>query len=227
MRKIDKDYKNIPEILSSERAEKHLQKIISKEEKSNAQGAIYRHDDVLNKLDSLYFKKCGYCEKITNNYEIEHYRPKDKELYPYLSYEWSNIFPVCHHCNFHKKNLFPISSKVRNSDINIRDIKILNEIEEPKIINPEIDNPEEHFDFNIETGEIIGKTSRANETIKICDLNSDDLIYFRKKTIDPIIDTIENINISTEVVSCNFFETIIKKIIINKRKNKEFSMFWQ
>lgn len=224
MRKVEKNYDKVPTILKSNRAENHLKKIIENDAK--AQTAIYRNDEVLDELDKLYYKKCGYCEKKTHNYEIEHYRPKDEKLYPYLSYEWSNLFPVCHACNKSKSNKFPIAGK-RNEDTDLRDIRKLNEIEMPLVLSPEVDFPEEHFDFDIFTGEIIGKTDRANKTIEICELNSKDLIFYRKKGFDEILEKIELVNIANHNVKTAVFNIIAKKLSSNKKKDEEFSMFWQ
>jgi len=224
MRKVEKNYIKAPKILKSERSENHLNKIIESNGNVKAKTDIYRDKDVLSELDKIYFKKCGYCEKITNNYEIEHYSPKDKDFYPYLSYEWSNLFPVCHSCNKAKSNKFPV--KERNFDINIRDINQLNKIEEPVVLNPEIDDPEKHFDFNIFTGEIIAKTKRATETIKICDLNSDDLIYFRKKAVDKIFEIIDLINVASDEIQEIVYKKITKIVINNKDVKSEFSMLW-
>ncbi|MBN2663741.1 MAG: TIGR02646 family protein [Bacteroidales bacterium] len=222
MRKIEKKYDNVPAILKSEREKNDIKKVV---EGAKPQPDIYRNDEVLNELDKLYFKKCGYCETITNNYKIEHYRPKDVTLYPYLAYEWSNIFPVCHHCNHSKGNKFPV--KIKNTNKELIHINDLNEIEDPIVLNPEVDNPNEHFDFNIETGEIVAKTERAKQTIKICDLNSDDLIFYRKDTLDEILVVINLINVSDKIIDDIYYHTIAKLVNKNKHKKIRFSMYGQ
>ncbi len=222
MRHVDKNYNKIPDILTSERAKNNLKSVISG---TKAQSAIYAHDDVKNELDKIYFKKCGYCETLIINYEIEHYRPKS--AYPHLSYEWANIFPVCHHCNNKKREKFPILKEKYTGGKTVN-IKQLNTIEEPVILNPEIDFPKYHFEFNIETGEIIGKTEKAKKTIEICDLNSDYLIVHRKNAFKNLFDIFKMAIITNE----NNLVAKIKSIITKKAKEKqktesEFSLLWQ
>jgi len=53
-------------------------------------GKAYNCDGVKKELAAIYNNKCCYCEtKLTKNFEIEHFRPKEK--YRWLEKSWSNL----------------------------------------------------------------------------------------------------------------------------------------
>ncbi len=172
-------------------------------------------------LERLYFKKCAYCETNydTNSYtEIEHYRPKSKNDYYWLAYEWSNLFPACRKCNNSKSNKFPIMTggvKINNpallsngkfdiSKNEANNLPLINE--KPYILHPEIDNPVNFFNFEIDKNKnginIIGSDNegRGKKTIEICSLNRNNgedsgLTFHRQKNIiDNLIEQFDNIS---------------------------------
>ncbi|MEA3450707.1 MAG: retron system putative HNH endonuclease [Bacteroidota bacterium] len=181
MIKVEKKTKNIPKSLSDEKFKNHYVKFSNNDVK--ALKIYYSAKDVKSEFKKLYKNKCAYCESIENNPETEHYRPVSK--YRYLAYEWSNLLPACHSCNLNKKDKFPIKTSI-NTNTNITNIQKLNEIEEPFVINPEIDNPEEYFEFCIKEGKILAKkdNERAKTTIELCKLNRTNLIERRKEKFD-------------------------------------------
>ncbi|MGR6008365.1 HNH endonuclease [Bacillus cereus] len=90
--------------------------------------AHYRHGDIKNALFSISNEKCAFCESKpaeSGNIEVEHYIPKSE--YPHLTFDWSNLLPVCRKCNEAKGTL--------------------DTLEEP-IVNPSIVNPEDFFKFS-------------------------------------------------------------------------------
>ena len=49
-------------------------------------------------LIRMFFGKCYLCEtKDAVGLEIEHFKPQNQ--FPELTYDWNNLFLVCHHCN--------------------------------------------------------------------------------------------------------------------------------
>lgn len=162
--------------------------------------------DILN----LYYKsKCAYCEQ-TCKAEIEHYRPKkgvtedsEHEGYYWLCYTWSNLVPSCRYCNTEggKGNRFPIineANRVKKPSFNSENLDTTKCAasqtplidEKPFLLHPEIDkNPEDHLEFKISddrTGiEIVGIDSakRGKTTIKICNLNRNDLKINRLESV--------------------------------------------
>ncbi len=173
MIKVKKNIKKVPNSLSNE-----------------------KFDDAKKALNELYHCKCAYCEQLPDGEQIDHYRPVAK--YQYLKYEWSNLLLSCYSCNKYKHAQFPMKNN-RNSDTNITDIKSLNNIEEPFIINPEIDNPEEYFEYNEQKGEILvkNKNERAKKTINLCKLNRGNLKDRRKKKFDSLKNFVNYLTVFT------------------------------
>jgi len=249
---IDKSIINKPNNLTYKSCEKALEEvIISKSgEKINS---IYNSAKVKESLLKLYNNKCAYCESkinpATSSVRIDHYRPKDKvkdidkkEIighngYYWLGYEWTNLLPTCEICNSKKSNIFPI--KIENQRRKEPELLPNNKIdtlkqlinsdflksENPLILNPEIDKPENYFVF-LATGEIKpvsingADIQKGITTKKVCDLDRDDLIIARKNKIDDSVeklkkylleyDTNKNFDILKSKVKDIFNEIVIK-----------------
>lgn len=70
--------------------------------------ALYKADDVKDKLETLYHNKCAYCEQHIESYHVEHYRPKrafthstaqKHSGYHWLALSWDNLMLACPRCN--------------------------------------------------------------------------------------------------------------------------------
>jgi uncharacterized protein (TIGR02646 family) len=202
------------ETIASTGDTKLIKDSIYKGEYKDANGKLQSR--VREKLNEFYFSKCAYCELLCKA-EIEHYRPKkgvtEDNLhngYYWLCYEWSNLVPSCRYCNTEggKGNQFPIKRtrvKLPSFDTQLRldreNIKANSNIllsEEPYLLHPEIDNPVNYLNFKIDLhGEgieimgIDGINERGEQTIKICNLNRENLKLARKKNVvDEIISVI-------------------------------------
>jgi len=159
-------------------------------------------------LNDVFHQKCAYCEgKISAHVtlDVEHYRPK-KQLtekrtpvnhcgYFWLAYEWYNLLLACRNCNSAhsnnvsgkscnhpgKANEFTIKGK-RVNNPNSDPIYWQQELqnEQPLLLNPYFDNPEEHIGFE-ENGFAYAKngSERGRETIDVCDLNRPKLVEVR------------------------------------------------
>ncbi len=145
---------------------------------------------------------------------IEHYRPKKGSYsYYWLGYEWSNLLPVCDKCNNVKGDRFPVEvpsrvmpnsgkkSRVKtprllpNGDLDIDAMKADHPYlldEKPHLLHPEIDEPKEFLYVNYK-GELASQIEkevneyyyeRANQTIRLTNLNRDVLIIKRRKIIE-------------------------------------------
>jgi uncharacterized protein (TIGR02646 family) len=132
----------------------------------------YQHEEIKTKLIELFRGRCAYCEsKITHiGYgHIEHFRPKAKSKYPLLAVKWTNLLLSCERCNIIKGDQFPT----------------------PKLINPCIDNPSEHFlfDYDVHIGiaNVLGITPRGKITESTLQLNRDDLIKHRSYKVKTLI----------------------------------------
>lgn len=158
-------------------------------------------------LSYLYNDKCAFCERMFSNeaentkVTVEHFRPKNKMLYYWLAVEWTNLLPTCKGCNGFKEDKFPLSDEARKIktpfipdnqlDESLFDAKILNQLENPLLLNPEIDNSNEflYFDENAEL-KAVNNNPRALETINLLKLNDavkrENLVQKRRKVLDDI-----------------------------------------
>jgi hypothetical protein len=69
----------------------------------------YKHSENKQALLQASHGKCMYCEsKISHVYfgDVEHIRPKAKDKYPELEFEWTNLGYSCSRCNNAKKDQF-------------------------------------------------------------------------------------------------------------------------
>ena len=235
MIQVFKSYFAPPSILISNGCIKKNQKAII-EKNTHKFSYYYAHEDVKEALEIIYNEKCAYCESKTKHItslQVEHYRPKakvEKNLahngYYWLGYEWSNLLLACPKCNDKgaKGNKFPISG-VRvmvHSAKSLADKSPLID-EEPLLLNPEIDNPREHFRFNTD-GKIESDTIRGIKTIEICRLDRIDLNHNRQKEIiDDIFNSLKILIKGFTSSSSMPKETFIfmLKDIFNNLKKKE------
>jgi len=107
-------------------------------------------------LYRLAHGKCVYCEsplELTGYLEVEHYVAKT--VAPRLAFEWTNLLPVCRRCNNAK------------GDEDHRNV----------LLKPDDEDPEPYFWVDLGTGRLQPhpdlnpeQTHRANETIRLCDL---------------------------------------------------------
>lgn len=203
--KIDKNLEDIPEKLTNKSTKQAFDVHISEGKYSDENNdRRYTSSGIRNKLNAIYNNKCAYCEKKVLDAEIsiEHYRPKS--IYYWLSYSWDNLLFCCQTCNQNKGNNFDIKNDKVNyngeSFINIHNLGIkYNKIEEPFIINPEIDDIVNEIDFD-KSGQISSKNEKIDKTIKIIKL-------YRKELIDIRL-----------VIINNFINEIQEKYLIAKKK---------
>lgn len=152
--------------------------------------SIYGCKDVKKQLKHDQHDKCAYCESnltAVASGDVEHFRPKtyyqqarggEKSAtgYYWLAYDWKNLLYSCEICNrTHKKNLFPLLNPDKRADT--PDKKI--ESEEPVLINPLTEDPEQSIGFHRHI--IYGKNRRGSETIKIIGLDRPELNVSRDK----------------------------------------------
>ena len=159
--------------------------------------------------------KCYYCESQAEEaltLRVEHYRPKARldpndnnniagPGYYWLGLEWTNLLLSCEKCNESgaKGSRFPIRG-ARYQPILPIDLQYLYTranclaannpliLEDPLLLNPEIDHPEQYLTF-IPQGymEAHGQDIQKGETtVQILKLNRDSLIIKRAKILNDI-----------------------------------------
>ncbi len=180
-------------------------------------------------LEKLFNNKCAYCESSLMEFAsaIECFRPKggakdfNNQYYPdhywWLAYEWENLFLACQHCNNSKKNLFPIEGERGDFGESSSDLQ---KKERPLIINPCFDNPEEHLEYDLETGEVKGLTKKGKVTIDIFGLNRIELKNIRShiiKLLRVFLTTIEQRKVSDRSLKNNIVNEVNKVFNDNRQ----------
>jgi uncharacterized protein (TIGR02646 family) len=213
-------------------------------------GKTDNKDSIKWTLKQIYYEKCAYCESyIKNDFgDIEHFRPKnrlknedtkcDKSYsYYWLSFSWSNLIPSCKRCNGKKSSCFDIlgtrasydSEKL--DDLNFKTAEY-NDLEQPKLLHPEYDTFEDKICFNAR-GKIISKDERVKYTVKVCDLNRENLIRSRGVILTKFIDNLLEQYIGYEAFinkhndfdeALKKFEFIIKEFCKQAHKKYEYSL---
>ncbi len=120
---------------------------------------------------------CWYCERVCDSQAesggraptVDHFRPLSR--FPQLAYEWSNWVFSCHACNVENKgDTWPDSGLVDPCAAVVAE------------------RPEEYFDYDADTGEIVPKDGlsgvdrrRADATIDALGLNRLDVRFYRSR----------------------------------------------
>lgn len=189
---------------------------------------IYAADSVRAALEELFHNKCAYCERpLPDDFDVEHYRPKgrvaenqDHPGYYWLAYTWTNLLPSCGPCNQRRKDKpiwgdlryantggksdqFPLFDEAKRS----MDPKGNIATEEPLLLDPCVDNPEDCIRYLID-GEITGENDRGNATIRICNLKRRRRRIARGKVIARAIRWIKLIQNSTNQCSADQTTTL-------------------
>lgn len=166
-----------------------------------------------------FFNKCAYCETDLSAGigvgDVEHFRPKGgvadgsgRRLefvpsgghvarplasYYWLAYDWRNLLPSCLLCNRpQRKNQyglpggkgmrFPVAGGFHATSPS-------DKIDQPLLLNPREDDPNEHLTFDDENGVLGSKTLRGQATIEILGLNRDGLIKDRIRVFKYVYET--------------------------------------
>jgi len=211
---------------------------------------------VEDKLVLSYKNKCAYCERICKA-DIEHYRPKKSihneahDGYYWLCYEWTNLIPSCVKCNRDGAKLTKFTIKGKRvkaptffkgkKDLDLNANKAQNSPlidEKPNLLHPEIDIPEDFFDFKIDPKmegiRLVGKDKegRGNETINICLLNRQELRIDRKvNVIDEFVGSLHchilnfgNGKLSEDELRDKIVEQIETIIFFSKQEEKSHTL---
>lgn len=197
----------------------------------------YGHPSVRQRLADDQHGKCCYCEvKIPVPYahqHVEHFRPQSQTRqneaapptipgYFWLSYEWSNLFLSCSHCNSsYKRDIFPLLNS------NHRALGPLDDIarEIPLLLNPAgPEDPEDHIEFHDEVPK--GKSAIGRCTIEViglgCPQREDRLEYlnYLRKLRNQIIVLIKDgpTHATKQIINENY-----RELLIAQRRSSKYS----
>jgi len=130
-------------------------------------------------LRGLAHGKCVYCEsvlEVTGYLEVEHYISKTRA--PHLAFEWTNLLPACQRCNNAKSD-----QDHKNA-----------------LLKPDDEDPEPYFWLHPDTGRLephpnldAAQAHRANETIRLCDLQRPALCTKRIEMLKRVAQWLEQV----------------------------------
>lgn len=132
-----------------------------------------------------YGVRCAYCEgPIYHNGHIEHFRRKNQNHFPHLTFAWENLFLACgsyDHCGHYKDK--PSSGSYLAD----------------ALVKPDERDPEKFFFFS-SSGEVCVRKNlkdvdrhMAEETIRVFNLNHHALQGKRKQRVLPYVKRLEDI----------------------------------
>jgi uncharacterized protein (TIGR02646 family) len=208
----------------------------------------YKRDDVREALRQMFSLKCAYCETVyaaDGPMTVEHYRPKggydlpngDLQLpgYWWLGSTWTNLLPSCTDCNSErghdyegtkiktgKGNRFPLVDETRRATSPGNE-----EHEEPLLLNPTLDDPDDHLEF-IDEGVVraaegaAGESDRGRETIDVLGLRRRDLVTVRHGHLEKVDAAIERCLLAVEQLDREPGEFARKILLQAKKELKEY-----
>ena len=133
--------------------------------------------------------RCMYCEDSCAD-EVEHVRPKT--IYPEFTFAWENYLYACGPCNGGKSNQFELFDTITQALVNVSrrpaDPVVQPVTGDPVLIDPRSEEPMSYialdlrdtFAFQPYPGRSQRDRQRAQQTIKILDLNRDVLLKARR-----------------------------------------------
>lgn len=238
---------NTPSKLESPRCRNRVEQNVQNQE---FKGSYYNHKTVLQELENIHHGKCSFCEtkiRPVDTPQVEHYRPKNQLKddpahtgYYWLGHEWNNLLLACPACNKAKSSYFPILGNRVTAPGLLPDGKLdrnrcqpdmppLFE-EQPLLINPEFDDPEQHFRFHPD-GRIEGLTIRGRESIKRCNLDRKSLDLDRKKVLDDYITELDEkfvgymLGMLTDEDLEYFIKKTVQKIKMEVKAEMKYTFF--
>jgi uncharacterized protein (TIGR02646 family) len=247
MREIDsKQRKLTPLFLVTSKVQKAFDKNIEDEKHSTksaySDGKSDNEDSLKWHLKQIYHEKCAFCEApLTNERgDIEHFRPKNenefqgkecdkKYSYYWLAFSWDNMLPSCSKCNGKKSNCFDIDgTRVIYNQENIKKLQYTlseyNEQERPKLLHPEYDTFEDEIRFT-KKGQIFSRNKRVQYTVKICNLNRDNLIKMRESIISDFVNVLRRHSVSyLENPDLVYFQVSIEDFVEQSNIKSEYSL---
>ncbi len=233
MIKVEKDFANIPTILTLESRysrESFFKQNIDSASFSSGKDK-YKVASVQKELKKIYHLKCAYCEQklLDAPKHIEHYRPKD--IYYWLAYSWDNLLLCCGSCNSSKGTDFATeNNQVVYNNETFENIHTLgnsyDEIENPKIINPEKEDVLDLIVFDTD-GKISSEDERVHHTIEeACNLNRDELVQLRMLLITDFTNRMkEHYLYFSKNGDISRFKPDVENFIQNCKKENEFYAF--
>ena len=120
---------------------------------------------VKDDLANLSQKTCWYCEHYipgSGYAEIDHWRPKNKDKYPWLEFSIRNYIYSCKACNNRKSTNFPLVDESQRAKCESDDLSH----EEPLLLNPCNKEDVRSVCYDA-SGRLFGRTIKIRAKVKI------------------------------------------------------------
>ncbi len=197
----------------------------------------YNKEKVKDALRAV-FTKCAYCESqydASSDGDIEHFRPKgrvhgkvpDSPGYYWLANDWDNLLLSCQHCNQGRKHILHGNVNRNNQKVGkldqfplrppgtwVSDHLASLDQEEPHrlLLNPCIDVPDDHFDYDEVHALMIPKTDMAKTSIEVYALTRHLLVKRRQELLTSLLAQLEYLKIALEDYNANASEKYRKRV---------------
>ena len=150
-------------------------------------------------LLAAFHNKCAFCESFTTEASpitIAHFRPTSsavgldgvasRQHYWWLTYEWTNLLPICSDCNRSKGSRFPIrGTRADQGESFDREGRLL--------LDPCTDDPASHLVF-FSDGTVASDTDQGKTTIDALALNRPHLVEARASRARSVLALLEATN---------------------------------
>lgn len=146
--------------------------------KPRANPRRYASKSVKRALQACFGNWCAYCGDIlgANSFpRADHFRPQ--AIYPVLAYEWMNLIQACEICNERKGDKFELMDGTQPVE-NERSPCAPRAGEANALIDPCVDNPDEHFAWD--RHDVRPLSQRGNVTCTTVDLRREGLVDQRE-----------------------------------------------
>lgn len=144
-------------------------------------------------LSELSQKTCWYCEHYvpaTGYAEVDHWRPKSQEMYPWLEFEIKNYIYSCKCCNNKKLDKFPLKDDTKRAKSLTDDISK----EEPLLLNPLNKSDIQSICYD-KSGRLISKkneiTDKVRKTKEILQLDTTDRLAEKQAAFNSLCSDLE------------------------------------
>jgi uncharacterized protein (TIGR02646 family) len=153
--------------------------------------SVFAADDVRDALAELFHGKCAYCEQSLPRWAlvVDHFRPRSGAVgldgsfslqhYPWLAYEWANLYAACPECSLLKGLRFPVEGERQSGARGAADRGLL--------LDPCADDPEQHLVF-LDDGRVATLDERGRVTIEVLGLNRSSLVEARRAALEALGD---------------------------------------
>jgi uncharacterized protein (TIGR02646 family) len=165
----------------------------------------YKQKDVRISLEEMYGEKCCYCEGhigVCSYEHIEHRMPKKE--FTEKAFSWDNLHWSCQICNTSKDDKWNESAP---------------------ILDPAVDDPLEHLEFDLQACKILPKnnSARAKTTIDHANLNRHKLVEARKRLKRRVLGLIVQAKSTTNQEVRDFIYRELERLTMNDPRNGDIA----